>query len=111
VGWAPNWAADRNVGLVNSSFVVCAEVFGNCDVATEASRGCPVQVVRLSPPTLRGAVDSLVVFTALSSPRTVSYGATTWRFNMGGNGLANSGLETVKTWGFRGGYAHNWDPY
>jgi hypothetical protein len=25
--------------------------------------------------------------------------------------LRNSGLETVKTWGFRGGYAHNWDPY
>src|SRR5207249_1000813 len=22
-----------------------------------------------------------------------------------------SGLETVKTWGFRGGYAHNWNPY
>ena len=29
----------------------------------------------------------------------------------GGNGLANSGLETVKTWGFRGGYSHNWNPY
>jgi hypothetical protein len=24
---------------------------------------------------------------------------------------ANSGLETVKSWGFRGGYSHNWDPY
>ena len=23
----------------------------------------------------------------------------------------NSGLETVKTWGFRGGYTHNWSPY
>ena len=23
----------------------------------------------------------------------------------------NSGLETVKTWGFRGGYTHNWNPY
>src|SRR6267378_4504896 len=22
-----------------------------------------------------------------------------------------SGLETVKTWGFRGGFTHNWDPY
>ena len=22
-----------------------------------------------------------------------------------------SGLETVKTWGFRGGYSHNWNPY
>ena len=20
-------------------------------------------------------------------------------------------IETVKTWGFRGGYTHNWDPY
>jgi hypothetical protein len=29
----------------------------------------------------------------------------------GGNGLANSNLETVKTWGFRGGFTHNWDPY
>jgi hypothetical protein len=29
----------------------------------------------------------------------------------GGNGLANSSLETVKTWGFRGGFTHNWDPY
>jgi hypothetical protein len=29
----------------------------------------------------------------------------------GGNGFANSGLETVKSWGFRGGYAHNWNPY
>jgi len=26
------------------------------------------------------------------------------------NGLQNSGLETVKTWGFRGGYTHNWNP-
>jgi len=26
-------------------------------------------------------------------------------------GLGNSGLETVKTWGFRGGFTHNWDPY
>ena len=23
----------------------------------------------------------------------------------------NTGLETVKTWGFRGGYSHNWNPY
>jgi hypothetical protein len=30
---------------------------------------------------------------------------------VGGNGFANSGLETVKSWGFRGGYAHNWSPY
>ena len=30
---------------------------------------------------------------------------------IGGNGFANSGLETVKSWGFRGGYAHNWNPY
>ncbi len=29
----------------------------------------------------------------------------------GGNGLANSNLETVKTWGFRGGFTHNWDPF
>ena len=29
----------------------------------------------------------------------------------GGNGLTNSNLETVKTWGFRGGFTHNWDPY
>src|SRR5712672_988434 len=29
---------------------------------------------------------------------------------VGGNGLANSNLETVKTWGFRGGFTHNWDP-
>jgi len=28
----------------------------------------------------------------------------------GGNGLLPSGLETVKSWGFRGGYTHNWDP-
>jgi len=27
------------------------------------------------------------------------------------NGLQNSSLETVKTWGFRGGYTHNWSPY
>ena len=26
-------------------------------------------------------------------------------------GTVNSGLETVKTWGFRGGYSHNWNPY
>ncbi|RZN06021.1 porin [Bradyrhizobium genosp. SA-3] len=25
--------------------------------------------------------------------------------------VAGSGLETVKTYGFRGGYVHNWDPY
>jgi len=24
---------------------------------------------------------------------------------------AGTGLETVKTWGFRGGFTHNWDPY
>jgi hypothetical protein len=24
---------------------------------------------------------------------------------------AGTGLETVKTWGFRGGYTHNWNPY
>jgi hypothetical protein len=29
----------------------------------------------------------------------------------GAAGLVNSGLETVKTWGFRGGFTHNWDPY
>jgi len=29
----------------------------------------------------------------------------------GAVGLGNSGLETVKTWGFRGGFTHNWDPY
>src|SRR6266849_4148577 len=29
----------------------------------------------------------------------------------GTTGFANSGLETVKTWGFRGGFTHNWDPY
>jgi len=30
----------------------------------------------------------------------------------GGNAtFPNSGLELVKSWGFRGGYAHNWDPY
>ena len=29
-----------------------------------------------------------------------------------GTSFANgTGLELVKTWGFRGGYAHNWDPY
>jgi hypothetical protein len=29
-----------------------------------------------------------------------------------GTSAANgTGLELVKTWGFRGGYAHNWDPY
>jgi hypothetical protein len=28
----------------------------------------------------------------------------------GGNGLPNSGLELVKSWGFRGGYTHNWSP-
>ncbi|MGY8682528.1 porin [Bradyrhizobium sp. UFLA05-153] len=28
----------------------------------------------------------------------------------GGNGFANSSLETVKSWGFRGGYTHNWSP-
>ena len=27
------------------------------------------------------------------------------------NGLVNSGQETVKTWGFRGGYTHNWSPF
>ena len=26
-------------------------------------------------------------------------------------GTVNTGLETVKSWGFRGGYSHNWDPY
>ncbi len=25
--------------------------------------------------------------------------------------VTGSGLETVKTWGFRGGFTHNWDPY
>ena len=29
-----------------------------------------------------------------------------------GTSAANgTGLENVKTWGFRGGYTHNWDPY
>ena len=29
-----------------------------------------------------------------------------------GTSAANgTGLESVKTWGFRGGYTHNWDPY
>src|SRR6266849_918235 len=29
-----------------------------------------------------------------------------------GTSSANgTGLETVKTWGFRGGFTHNWDPY
>ncbi|MBR0849610.1 porin [Bradyrhizobium diazoefficiens] len=25
--------------------------------------------------------------------------------------IAGSGLDNIKTWGFRGGYTHNWDPY
>jgi hypothetical protein len=29
----------------------------------------------------------------------------------GGNGLPNSGLELVQTWGFRAGFNHNWNPY
>ena len=29
-----------------------------------------------------------------------------------GTSVANgTGLENVRTWGFRGGYTHNWDPY
>src|SRR5205085_2398838 len=26
-------------------------------------------------------------------------------------GLGTAGIETVKSWGFRGGYTHNWDAY
>ncbi|WP_409192380.1 porin [Bradyrhizobium sp. RDM4] len=26
-------------------------------------------------------------------------------------GGVNTGIDTVKTWGFRGGYTHNWNPY
>ncbi|QWG25639.1 porin [Bradyrhizobium sediminis] len=29
----------------------------------------------------------------------------------GTSGLNGSGQETIKTWGFRGAYTHNWDPY
>ena len=29
----------------------------------------------------------------------------------GTSGANGTGLENVRTWGFRGGYTHNWDPY
>jgi Porin subfamily len=29
----------------------------------------------------------------------------------GATAATGTGLETVKTWGFRGGYTHNWNPY
>jgi hypothetical protein len=30
---------------------------------------------------------------------------------VGTNASNGSNLESIKTWGFRGGYTHNWDPY
>jgi hypothetical protein len=97
----------------SGSFVACAGVFSNCDVATEG--GIP----RSSRYT-NGATRYNIQDLAASAGANTIYSGTglAGAYQSVGFGIApdtvfSAGFQQqlVQTWGMRGGFTHNWDPY
>jgi hypothetical protein len=66
----------------------------------------PTTIAMFGGTGIPGAYQSLG-FASINDAVFTSASAATGTFA----GTVNSGLEKVQTWGFRGGYSHNWNPY